>query len=413
MKYKSRNDPSLAKIILVLVALLCAAFGVYRVTRWFGSGGSVGRVEASAQANIESARELLANGQTTEARELLAPIADKSKDGTLAGSALMLMAKLEMEEGKRDAARLHLERAMKEFPGNPEQPRAAAAFARLIEEDGKFDEAVQIYEDIRANAPAQYRAPALTGLGRHAERSGEFIQARDLFQEAVTSAAWDSEEWNEALDALGAANVALIFSPKQTPDSKTYTVGSGDTLTSIGIKLNTTQGLLMRANNLDAESTLRVGQTLKWTPKDFRIVIERTTRRLFLLDSDGVFKRYSTGLGMPGYETTLGKYKIGNKIQDPTWHKPGAGPIPPGDPGNELGTRWMPFVPEQEGLPTDLGIHGAIDPSTVGKYSSHGCARLRMDEVEELYDLVVRSTPAEVVETIDPEVINRLAIAQS
>lgn len=411
--YKSRKDPSLTKIIVVLVALIGAAFGVYRVTQWFGGGGSVGRVEASAQANIESARTLLKEGRSSEARELLTPIAEKSTDGALAGPALLLLAKLDLTDGNRDTARSRLARAVNEFPGSPEQPRAAAAYAKLLEEDGKIEEAVRMYEEVRANAPAEYRAPALTGLGRQAKRTGDLVEARELFQEAVASAAWDSEDWDEALDALGEVNVELIFSPTSTPDSKTYVVESGDTLTSIGIKLNTTQGLLTRANNLTDDSTLRVGQTLKWTPKDFRIVIERSTRRLFLMDGDGIFKRYSTGLGMPGYDTTLGKYKIGNKIKDPTWHKPGAEPIPPGDPRNELGTRWMPFVPVQEGLPNDLGIHGAIDPATVGQYSSHGCARLRMEEVEELYDLVVRSTPAEVVETIEPATINELAIAQS
>jgi tetratricopeptide (TPR) repeat protein len=412
VKHKSRKDPSLTKIILVLVALLFAGFGVYRVTQWFGSGGSVARVEAGAQENIREARNLLADGRTAEARELLVPIAEKSTNGEIAAPALMLLAKLDLKDGDRESARSRLERAATAFPGSPEQPRAAAAYANFLEEDGQVEQAVRIFEEIRATASSQYRVPALTGLGRHAARQNDLLEACELFEEAVRSAEWDSDDWNEALHELGNANVELIFSSEPSPDSKVYTVESGDTFTSIGIKLNTTLGLLTRANNLGADATLRVGQNLKWTPKDFRIIIERSTCRLFLMDSEGVFKRYEAGLGMPTHETALGKYKIGNKIKDPTWHKPGEGPIPPGDPRNELGTRWMPFVPEQEGLPSDLGIHGAIDPATVGKYSSHGCARLRMDEVEELYDLVVRSTPVEVVETIEPESIDSLAIAR-
>ena len=169
----------------------------------------------------------------------------------------------------------------------------------------------------------------------------------------------------------------------------------------IGKKLNTTQGLLIRANGLDNPHKLRLNQNLKYTPKDFSIVIELTTRRLFLLDKDGVFSVYSVGLGKPGNDTTPGHYKIGNKEKDPTWYKPGFGPIPPGDPRNELGTRWMPLIPEEEGLPTDLGIHGTIDPESVGVYSSMGCPRLYEDEVEVLYDLVVRSTPVTIVQTFD------------
>ncbi|MCC6488249.1 MAG: tetratricopeptide repeat protein [Candidatus Hydrogenedentes bacterium] len=401
------------RYILAIVLVGAAVLGVYRAVRWFGSGMSSGRVEASAPGDLEQARQFANEGKADEARRILEPIAEKAKDGDIVSSALMLLAKLDAAAGDKAAALERLRKAAKDYPSSAEQPRAAAAYARLLEDENRIDEAVAIYERIRATAPVQFRVPALTGLGRHAERQQKPVEARVLYQEALDSAAWNSEEWNEALDALGQANVAVIFSPAATPDSKTYALERGDNLTSIGIKLNTTLGLLMRANQIESETTLRVGQTLKWTPKDFRIVIERSTCRLFLLDSNGIFKRYMTGLGMPGHETALGIYKIGNKEKDPTWHKPGEGPIPPGDPRNELGTRWMPLVPVREGLPKDLGIHGTIAPETVGKFSSHGCARLRREDVEELYDLVVRSTPVEIVEVIDPQALSTLALAQS
>lgn len=76
--------------------------------------------------------------------------------------------------------------------------------------------------------------------------------------------------------------------------------------------------------------------------------------------------------------------------------------MPPNDPANELGTRWMPLAPADAGLPTDLGIHGTIAPETIGKYESHGCPRMFKKDVEELYDLVVRSTPVEIVERMTP-----------
>jgi hypothetical protein len=61
----------------------------------------------------------------------------------------------------------------------------------------------------------------------------------------------------------------------------------------------------------------------------------------------------------------------------------------------------MPLMPQEEGLPTDLGIHGTIEPASIGQYKSHGCPRLLKEDVEELYDLVVRSTPVSIVEVID------------
>jgi len=205
------------------------------------------------------------------------------------------------------------------------------------------------------------------------------------------------------MQASGGSTVSVSYTMNCTPRCDIEFDERGDSLTKIGMKLNTTQGLLMRANGLEEDAVLNLGQRLKYTPKDFRIVIERATCQLFLLDKDGLFKSYRVGLGMKGHETTLGSYKIGDKQKDPTWYKPGGGPIPPGDPRNELGTRWMPLVPLEEGLPADLGIHGTADADTVGEYSSRGCARLIMPEVEELYDLVVRSTPVDIVDVFDPD----------
>ncbi|HIB92177.1 TPA: L,D-transpeptidase, partial [Candidatus Poribacteria bacterium] len=59
-------------------------------------------------------------------------------------------------------------------------------------------------------------------------------------------------------------------------------------------------------------------------------------------------------------------------------------------------------VPEEEGLPRDLGIHGTIQPDSIGLYSSKGCPRMHNAEVEELYDLIVRSTLVRVVEVYTP-----------
>lgn len=410
---QQKKQPSIFKIALGIVAFFAVAYGAYWGVTAIFWGGGVEAVRSTAPNTLDTARALLEEGKANDAREVLRPIATKSKDAQIAVPALMMLADLDARAGDRANAINALKRITAEFGDSPERPRAMVHCAKLLEDDGKTAEAIALYNEIRDNAPAEFRAPALSGIARQAERDGKSVEARDLYAEAAKLATWDGPEWNEAIDAVGRANVALIFSPGETPDSKVYTVEKGDNLTDIGIKLNTTQGLLLRANGIGDEAKLSVGQRLKWTPKDFRIVIERSKCRVFLLDSDGIFKRYSCGLGKPGHETTLGMYKIGNKEKDPVWHKPGEGPIPPGDPRNLLGTRWMPMVPVQEGLPADLGIHGAPDPTTVGAFTSNGCARMKMEEVEELYDLVVRSTPVQVVEIVDPANLDTLALAQA
>ncbi len=400
----SRKDqgPSLFKIIAVIVVLGGVAFGVMQASLFFQDYLNRG-VEAAAVKNLDKARELFEQGDMLEAAKLLRPILARVDNPAISPKALMLQAKLDRKSGDLDAALEHLQAASEDFENSAERPAASLAYAALLEERGRTDDAMEVYARVRDTAPPALRAPALVALGRYRENLKDREAARQLYTQAMEDAEWGSDAWLDAAEQIGDMNVTAIFSSAPTPDSKVYRVVSGDTLTTIGIRFNTTQGLLLRANKMENANRLRLNQTLKYTPKDFEIVIELSTNLLYLLDSKGVFNVYSVGLGKPGNDTTPGKYKIGNKEKDPTWYKPGFGPIPPGDPRNELGTRWMPLVPEEERLPTDLGLHGTIDPESVGVYSSMGCPRLYNDEAEELYDLVVRSTPVTIVEVYDPK----------
>ena len=400
--HKRKQDPSLYRIIFVLCLLLVGLYVVSAVYVKFQDRRPVRQVDSGAQSVLEEARSLIAAGELNQAEEVISPLITKG-DQMVAPQAMILQADIHLQSGQDDAALALLQRVNERYPASPDRPEAAAKYARLLEKRGQHDEALALYEEIVRTAPPALRAEGTLGLARRAERRQELEQARELYARALHEAVVDVPVWEEAAEALGRLNTAAIFSTEPTGESKLYTVESGDTLTSIGIKLNTTQGLLTRANGISEDVILRLGQKLKYTPKDFRIVIERSSCRLFLMDKDGLFKVYRVGLGMPGSETALGRYTIGNKQKDPTWFKPGAEPIPPNDPRNELGTRWMPLVPVGDGpdgvpLPTDLGIHGTIAPETVGGYVSNGCARLLNEEVEELYDLVVRSTPVEIVE---------------
>lgn len=399
---KRNQDLGLAKILIGVVLVGGAVFGVLRFSEWFNTEYITGGVEASAGEHLAMARELIDAGDTLEARELLRPILARVRNGTITPKALMLEAELDAIAGDVEAALENLRQATEDYPDSPNQPVAAVTYARLLEDTGRIGEAVGVYAKVRDSAPPMLRAPAVSGLARQKEREGDLLEARDLYSQAVVDAAWDSEAWKEAAKELGRLNVQLIFSPAKTPESKVFRIAAGDSLTNVGIELNTTQGLLMRANDITDPNRLHLGQHLKYTPKDFQVIIERSTCRLFLMDDDGLFKVYSIGLGRPNYDTTPGKYKIGNKEKDPTWFKPGSKAIPPGDPRNELGTRWMPLIPMAEDLPTDLGIHGTIDPETIGVYASKGCPRMYREDVEELYDLIVRSTPVTITETFSP-----------
>lgn len=397
MRKPKRQSPILFKAILAVFVLGAIAAGVVKVSQVVQNRVDQ-RVEAAAVENLDRAQALAEEQNYIEATRLLQPILDRVKDPTIAPKALMLHAELEEKNGNPDAALESLRRAAEEFAGSPDQPVAALRYARALEDRGRGDDALKVYEQVRDTAPPAFRAPATIALAAHQEKAGDTAAALELYATVMRDADIASDEWFTAAHAIGKENVRKIFSPEPTEDSKFYRVDKGDNLTSIGIKLNTTMGLLTRANGIEETTPLRLNQTLKYTPKEFSIIVERSTARIYLLDKDGVFQVYRCGLGKSTNPTTPGRYRIGNKEKNPTWFRPGGAPVPPGDPENELGTRWMPLIPEEEGLPTDLGIHGTVRPDSIGKYESMGCPRMHNEEVEELWDLVVRSTPVAIVE---------------
>lgn len=49
-------------------------------------------------------------------------------------------------------------------------------------------------------------------------------------------------------------------------------------------------------------------------------------------------------------------------------------------------------------LGVSFGIHGTLDPYSVGWASSHGCIRMNNDEVAELYKIVPIGTKVTIVD---------------
>ena len=111
-----------------------------------------------------------------------------------------------------------------------------------------------------------------------------------------------------------------------------------------------------------------------------RIVISIPDRSLALIESGRIVKMYPTAVGAGRTPTPTGFYRIVQRIPNPTWYTKGR-IVPPGK-SNPLGTRWL-------GLSVKgYGIHGTNNPSSIGHNASHGCIRMRNQDIEELFELV-------------------------
>jgi lipoprotein-anchoring transpeptidase ErfK/SrfK len=118
-----------------------------------------------------------------------------------------------------------------------------------------------------------------------------------------------------------------------------------------------------------------------------RIVVDLSDLTLRFYNAGKKVKTYRVAAGQPAYPTPTGTYAVIRMIEDPTWYPPDsdwakdAEPIPPGIE-NPLGTRWIGTSAP------GVGIHGTPDDASIGTHASHGCLRMHIPEVEELYERV-------------------------
>lgn len=123
------------------------------------------------------------------------------------------------------------------------------------------------------------------------------------------------------------------------------------------------------------------------------LTLDRGAYTLRLWKNLKLAKTYTVAVGQVGLETPEGLYHIQDKQVDPTWNVPESDwagdlagqSIPPG-PSNPLKARWM-------GIYEGAGIHGTEETSSLGTAASHGCVRMAVPDVEELYDEVEVGTP--------------------
>lgn len=126
------------------------------------------------------------------------------------------------------------------------------------------------------------------------------------------------------------------------------------------------------------------------------IVVNRSGFKLTLYKRLRQVKGYTIAVGQAGLETPAGLYRIQNKQVNPSWHVPNsswagslAGRVIPPGPDNPIKSRWM-------GIYNGAGIHGTDELGSLGTAASHGCIRMAIPDVEQLFGLVDVGTPVYV-----------------
>ena len=123
------------------------------------------------------------------------------------------------------------------------------------------------------------------------------------------------------------------------------------------------------------------------------LTLDRATFTLRLWEHLKLARTYTVAVGQEGLETPEGLYDIQEKEENPSWHVPDsawagdlAGQVIPPGPEDPIKARWL-------GIFEGAGIHGTEETWSLGSAASHGCVRMSIPDVEELYDRVEVGTP--------------------
>ncbi len=230
--------------------------------------------------------------------------------------------------------------------------------------------------------------PLITEVDKNL-KEGKILQARQLYQQIMeeTDDLQTLEFLKKKIEDL---NMKILMAPDIIDEcSIVYEVKPKDTLIKIARQFGTTVALIKKINGLKSD-IIKPGEKLKVSKCTFSIVIDKSQNRLFLKRNGEIFKTYVVSTGKNN-STPAGKFKIINKLKNPTWFKAGA-VVPPGSPDNILGTRWM-------GLSVKgYGIHGNRDENEIGKQVTQGCIRMKNKDVEELFDIVPVGTEVVIID---------------
>ncbi|MEW6252232.1 MAG: L,D-transpeptidase family protein [Planctomycetota bacterium] len=238
------------------------------------------------------------------------------------------------------------------------------------------------------------RARELAGARKLID-DGKLLEARDRLDALFKRDLADSDA--EAVRVL-LARVAdeTVFSRKagqSDPLLDTYEVQSGDRLTEIAREREVPWEAVALLSGVSNPSNLRAGQKLRIPKGTFHVKLYKSKFRLDIYLNDLYLRSYRVGLGADD-GTPEGIWRVKNRLTNPRYFPSASATdkriIEPDDPNNPLGEYWIGL----EGLEGNAvgqegyGIHGTIDPDSIGKNFSLGCIRMLNEEVAVLYKLV-------------------------
>ncbi len=238
---------------------------------------------------------------------------------------------------------------------------------------------------------------------RQLRDAGRLLAARDELNLALTDPSTGERDRGRLRETIGELNETLVFSAHIEPGdfmAREYRVKSGDSLARIARAqdLGTHWKLIARVNGITNPSRINIGQRLKLVSGPFHVVVDKSDFRADIFHGppdnprEWVFvASRPVGLGESD-GTPVGTFVVApGKLENPGWVNPrdSTERYDRNDPANPIGEHWVGITGVGDSaVHTGLGLHGTIEPESIGREMSMGCVRLGDDDAALMYELL-------------------------
>lgn len=206
-------------------------------------------------------------------------------------------------------------------------------------------------------------------------RAGEFLPVH----KELSRIYWERPADRAAIQSRLESTANTIFFQPQPHFTEPYVIQPGDRLESIAKKYKLSWEYLS-ALNRTSPNRIQAGKRLKVLKGPFSAAVDLQDFALTVHLQGYYVKRYEIGIGKDG-SSPLGKFPVLTKIANPQYTDPDGRVIEGDDPRNPLGERWID-------LGNSYGIHGTIEPESIGTAASRGCIRMRDPDIIEVYNFL-------------------------
>jgi len=264
-------------------------------------------------------------------------------------------------------------------------------------------------EASRDTSPSASSSPVSRRIARAeaARESGDLLEARGLYNRALHDDGISRADARKVRRAMGELNEQLVFSPRVVegdPYAAVHVVKAGELISRFAPQYDVPWRLIARINEVDPRR-VPAGARLKVVNGPFHVIVHKGAYRADLYLGEGGPELFvkSVQVGLGEYDSTpVGAFVVKNdsKLSNPHWTNPRTGEkYHADDPENPLGEHWIGVrgVDENTRNMRGYGLHGTIEPDTIGTQASMGCIRMMPEDIHLVYDCLIEEKSQVIV----------------